>query len=255
MILTEENRGTMDALLDNYAEVGASPGTEEWELHWSAWIFQIIAALSIAQELIGLTHNDLHTNNVVWSATDEPYLYYKRRDGTAFKVPTFGKLFRIIDFGRAIFTFNGTMFISDDFRTDNDAGGQYRFKPLHKKVKREILPNPSFDLSRLSVSLFEALFPDKPEELSEVLSSEPGRTVLKTVSPLYNVMWKWLVDDEGVNILLNPNGSERYPDFYLYKHIAAHIHGAIPKHQFVDPAFDRFQVDPSTVGKAWSLFC
>lgn len=257
MILTEENRGTMDALLDNFAAVGASPGSPEWELRWSAWIFQILAALSTVQELLGLTHNDLHTNNIVWSATENEFLYYKMRDGTAFKVPTFGKIFRIIDFGRAIFTLNGKTFVSDDFRSQNDAGGQYRFKPLYKKVQNAVLPNPSFDLSRLSVSLFQALFPDTPEidESGDVLSAEEGLTVLKTVSPLYNVLWKWLVDDDGVNVLINPDGSERYPDFYLYKHIAAHIHTAIPRYQFSEPAFDRFQVNPSEVGKAWSLFC
>ena len=257
LILTEENHGTMDALLDNFAAVGASPGSEEWELRWSAWVFQIIAALSVAQELLGLTHNDLHTNNIVWSATEEEFLYYKMRDGTAFKVPTFGKIFRIIDFGRAIFTLNGKTFVSDDFRSQNDAGGQYRFRPLYKNVRNAVLPNPSFDLSRLSVSLFQALFPETPEidESGDILSSEEGLTVLKTVSPLYNVLWKWLVDDEGVNILINPDGSERFPDFYLYKHIAAYIHTAIPRYQFVEPAFDRFQVNPSEVGKAWSLFC
>lgn len=257
MILTEENRGTMDALLDNFAEVGASPGSAEWELRWSAWIFQIVAALSTVQELLGLTHNDLHTNNIVWSATEDEFLYYKMRDGTAFKVPTFGKVFRIIDFGRAIFTLNGKTFASDDFRSQNDAGGQYRFKPLYKNVRNAILPNPSFDLSRLSVSLFQALFPDTPEidESGDVLSAEEGLTVLKTTSPLYNVLWKWLIDDDGANILINPDGSERYPDFYLYKHIAAHIHTAIPRYQFVEPAFDRFQVNPSEVGKAWSLCC
>jgi hypothetical protein len=257
LILTEENQGTMDALLDNFAAVGASPGSAEWELRWSAWIFQIVAALSVAQELLGLTHNDLHTNNIVWSATEEEFLYYKMRDGTAFKVPTFGKVFRIIDFGRAIFTLNGKMFVSDDFRSQNDAGGQYRFRPLYKNVRNAVLPNPSFDLSRLSVSLFQALFPETPEidESGDILSAEEGLTVLKTVSPLYNVLWKWLIDDEGVNVLINPDGSERYPDFYLYKHIAAHIHTAIPRYQLSEPAFDRFQVNPSEVGKAWSLFC
>lgn len=257
LILTEENKGTMDALLDNFVEVGASPGSEEWEIRWSAWVFQIIAALCTAQELLGLTHNDLHTNNIVWSATEEEFLYYKMRDGTAFKVPTFGKIFRIIDFGRAIFTVNDKIYVSDDFRSQNDAGGQYRFRPLYKTARHPILPNPSFDLCRFSVSIFQALFPDTPEvdESGEILSAEDGLTVLKTTSPLYNVLWKWLIDDDGVNVLIDPDGSERYPDFYLYKHIAACVHTAVPRQQFTEPAFDRFQVNPSEVGKAWSLFC
>jgi hypothetical protein len=258
LIAIEKNSGTMDALLDNCEEIGAMHGTPEWELRWSAWLFQVIAALSVAQALLGFTHNDLHTNNVVWTPTTEEFLYYTLRSGATFKVPTFGKLFRVIDFGRAIFTINGTQFISDDFRPDNDADGQYSFKPLTPRPKEEIGPNPSFDLSRLAVSLFESLFPDAPEdkEGGAVLSSEEGIKMNETVSPLYNCLWGWMLDDDGNNVLVEPDGSERFPDFDLYKHIAAKVHGAVPSRQFAHPAFDRFQVNPSEVGdvKKWQLF-
>jgi hypothetical protein len=65
-----------------------------------------------------------------------------------------------------------------------------------------------------------------------------------------------MIDDNGSNILVNPDGSERFPDFDLYKHIAAYIHTAIPSQQFKHPAFDKFQVNPSKVGnvKKWQLF-
>jgi hypothetical protein len=259
MIGLENNRGTMDALLDNYTAVGATPGTSEWELRWSAWIFQVLSALSVAQAIIGFTHNDLHTNNIVWTETEEEYLYYVKRDGSTFKVPTFGKMFRIIDFGRAIFTLNGKTFFSDDFKSGNDADGQYSFRPLSQKAENEVLPNPSFDLARLAVSLFDALYPDAPEDIEDgaELSSEEGLQMMETVSPLYNVLWSWMIDDDGRNILVEPSGEERFPDFDLYKHIAEFVHGAVPARQFSNPAFDRFQVDPSMIGdvKKWSLFC
>lgn len=259
LIAVEHNSGTMDELFNNLEEIGATPGTPEWETCWSAWIFQVIAALSVAQAFIGLTHNDLHTNNIVWTPTTEEFLYYTLKSGATFKVPTFGKLFRIIDFGRAIFTINGVQFISDDFRANNDADGQYSFKPLHPKPREEILPNPSFDLSRLAVSLFESLFPDEPEEKEGgcILSSEDDLIMNETTSHLCNCLWMWMVDDDGKNILIEPNGDERFPGFDLYKHIAAKVHGAVPSEQFKHPAFDRFQVNPSTVGsvKKWSLYC
>ena len=259
LIAMEQNSGTMDGLFDAYEQVGATPGTPEWELRWSAWIFQIVAAMSVAQAFIGLTHNDLHTNNIVWTPTTEEFFYYTRNSGTVFKVPTFGKLFRIIDFGRAIFTINGTQFISDDFREKNDADGQYSFKPLHPRPRKEVPPNPSFDLSRLAVSMFEALFPEKPDDKEGgiTLSSEEGLTMNETVSPLCNCIWSWLIDDEGCNVLIDSNGEERFPGFDLYTHIAAHVHGAIPSKQFGHPAFDRFQVNPSGVGnvKKWALYC
>ncbi len=261
LIAVEENSGTMDALLDISEEVGATHGTPEWEARWTAWLFQVAAALSCAQAVLGFTHNDLHTNNIVWTKTDEEYLFYTRRDGTTFRVPTYGKLFRIIDFGRAIFTINGQYFISDDFRAGNDADGQYIFKPLHPRpTGEEIAPNPSFDLCRLAVSLLDAVFLDTPEakEGAGLLSSEEGLEVPVTVSPLYNMLWKWLLDDEGRNVLIEPDGTERFPGFDLYKHIAAKVHGAVPAQQFQDPAFDAFQVPPTDIptgSKAWSLFC
>lgn len=261
LIAIEENRGTMDSLLDNYTEVGAAPGTPEWEERWSAWLFQVVAALSVAQDVLGMTHNDLHTNNVVWIPTEEEYLYYTNRAGAVFRVPTFGKLFRIIDFGRSIFKINQTLFISDDFRAGNDADGQYCFKPLHPRptAGEEVHPNPSFDLCRLAVSLFDSLFPDAPAAAAggKFLSREEGLDVQETVSPLYNTIWSWMVDDEGKNVLIDADGEERFPDFELYRHIAAHVHTGIPSQQFSKPVFDAFQVAPSSVPagvKRWSLF-
>jgi hypothetical protein len=259
MIVVEENQGTMDSLLEDIAAVGAKQGTADWDLRWSAWLFQVIAALSVAQAVLGFTHNDLHTNNVVWTETQEEFFYYTTRAGQVFKVPTFGRLFRLIDFGRSIFRINDQHFISDDFKAGNDADGQYSFKPLHPRPANVVEPNPSFDLCRLAVSMFEALFPDAPEdkEGGAVLSSEPDLEVKETVSPLYNMLWSWLIDDEGRNVLIEPDGEERFPDFDLYKHIAEHVHTAVPALQFTKPALDRFQVAagdvPADVRK-WSLF-
>lgn len=262
LIAVEENRGTMDTLLEKPDLVGASVGTPEWEARWSAWLFQVTAALSCAQSLLGFTHNDLHTNNIVWSTTEEEYLYYKNRAGALFRVPTYGKIFRIIDFGRAIFSINDQQFISDDFKAGNDADGQYCFKPLHPRPDPadEVHPNPSFDLCRLAVSLFESLFPEAPKEKEggEILSSEEGLEVLETESHLYNTLWKWMIDDKGENVLIEPDGDERFPDFDLYKHIAASVYGAVPAHQFSKPLFDQFQVTGAEVPEGvspWNLFC
>lgn len=261
MILAlESNSGTMDSLLDDYSAVGASPGMDLWEAKWSAWLFQVVAALSAAQKFIGFTHNDLHTNNIVWTDTAEEYMYYVRDGGEVFRVPTYGKLFRIIDFGRAIYTLNGQLFFSDDFKVGNDAEGQYSFKPLVARPGTEVGPNPSFDLCRLAVSLFDALFP-KPPPLKEggaILSSEEGLEMKETTCELYNILWTWMLDDEGKNVLVEPSGEERFPDFDLYSHIAEYVHGAVPSRQFTHPVFDRFQVNPSEVGDAvrkWKLFC
>jgi hypothetical protein len=254
LIFTEPNENTMDSLLDPKAH-SCEPGTEAWEGMWSAWIFQVIAALTVMQKVLGMTHNDLHTNNIVYTKTDEEFLYYKAADGTVWKVPTYGKIFRLIDFGRSIFTVNKNIVVSDDFRPGNDADGQYSFKPLTSNPHEIVEPNPSFDLSRLAVSLFEPLFPAKPAESENrvILSEEEGMIVRETVSPLFNCLWSWMVDEDDKNILIEPNGDERFPDFDLYKHIAAKIHNAEPAAQIHKMPFSQFKTN-ETVEKAYSLF-
>jgi hypothetical protein len=249
LIALEKNNGTMDALLDSIEAVGAKHGTPEWELRWSAWIFQVIAGLIVAQTVFGFTHNDLHTNNIVWSPTEEEFLYYRTGAGLVYRVPTYGKLFKIIDFGRAIFTINGKMFVSDDFKEDNDAGEQYAFRPLSAEFEKEVPPNPSFDLCRLAVSLLSGLFPVKPDEIEdgEVLSREKGLIVKETVSELYNLLWSFMIDDAGKNVFMNPDESERFPDFDLYKHIAEWVHVAVPAEQVGKAIFRGFVIGGTSV--------
>jgi hypothetical protein len=256
LMYMEASEGTMDDLLDDFEEVGAEPGTQKWELIWKAWIFQVIAALCVGQNVFGFTHNDLHTNNVVWSKTSEKFLHYKMRDGTLFKVPTFGRIFRLIDFGRSIFRINEHMFYSDDFCKGNDAAEQYNFGPLLSESEEEVYPNPSFDLSRFAVGIFESLFPEQPplKKNAKILSEEPDLVVRETQSDLYNTMWSWLLADDGHNVLMDPDGSERYPDFDLYKVIAAQVHNAVPSDQIKKSVFSCFRV-PKYEGKTYSLFC
>lgn len=259
-IYTEFSEGTMDDLLDDFDEVGARPGTTEWELRWKAWIFQVIAALTVGQTVFGFTHNDLHSNNIVWSKTDQPYLYYSCRDGLHFKIPTFGKIFRLIDFGRAIFKINQNVFFSDDFRPGNDAAEQFNFGEIYDPDEKEVQPNPSFDLCRFTVSVFEAIFPSSPpiKKKGAVLSEEDGLKMLETESDLYNLMWTWLLCDNKENVLMEADGKEKYPDFELYKIIAAEVHNAVPYQQIKKKVFEEFIVKKKSIPdsqKIYSLFC
>lgn len=259
LLLTEPSQGTMDDLLTGWEGEGEEsvPGEKEWEDIWTAWIFQILAALSVVQSFFGFTHNDLHTNNIVWTHTDQKYFFYQNRDGTVWRVPTYGKVFRLIDFGRSIFWINDKLFFSDDFKEGNDAAEQFCFGPLRTdESEEEILPNPSFDLCRLAVSLFEALFPMKPEPKKggAILSNEPGLVVRESKSALYNMLWTWMVDDDGNNVLMEPSGRERYPDFDLYKVITQKIHNAVPRVEILRPIFDRFKVGKQSVGKKQKVY-
>ncbi len=260
LMYLEKSDGVLDDLLADRDQVGARPGTPEWEQTWSAWIFQIIAACCAMQHTMSLTHNDLHTNNIVWSSTTEEFLYYKRRNGTLWKVPTFGKIFRVIDFGRAVFRIHNRVVYSDDFAEGNDAATQYNFGPLRDPKNHEVPPNPSFDLCRLAVSMFENLFPEEPNRKKggKVLSSEPGLEVTETTSDLFNCMWSWMVTDFGENVLINGEGEEKYPNFDLYKVIAEECHQARPCDQVDKKPFSQF-ILKQTAGlsadqKVYSLF-
>jgi hypothetical protein len=55
MIFTEKNESTLDDLLEDYELVGCEPNTQLWEDKWSAWLFQVIASLCVAQTLFGLS--------------------------------------------------------------------------------------------------------------------------------------------------------------------------------------------------------
>ena len=57
----------------------------------------------------------LHINNIMFKYTDRSYLYYKYNN-QYFKVPTYGYLFKIIDFGRSIFTIGKKTFMNDCFQ-------------------------------------------------------------------------------------------------------------------------------------------
>ncbi len=235
--LLERAEGTMDELLE---------AEEPYpETHWKSWIFQVIAALDVAQYYFGFAHNDLHTNNVMWSKTDKEFLYYRVNRGSAtwfLRVPTYGYVMKIIDFGRASFWMPepAGFFISDAFFPGNDACNQYNCDPFFDpKNGKRIDPNPSFDLSRLSVSMLETLFPERPAVATpiKIMSREGSKTYTETVSPLYNLMWEWLIDDAGKSILRTPEGEERYPDFDLYSAIAGEVHKAVPAHQIDKPIF------------------
>jgi hypothetical protein len=240
--LLERADGTMEDLIEEQDEEDHLK-----DLKWAAWIFQVVAALCEAQYYYGFVHNDLHTHNVMFVNTDIEILHYKIvKEGVAdqfISVPTFGKLMKIIDFGRASFTLpesHGGFYISDAFFDGNDAAEQYNCEPFYDPSNGPKLePNPSFDLCRFSVSLIESLYPTKPEALSptKIMNKEGSKIYTETISPVYNLLWSWLLDDKQHNIMRLPNGKERYPSFELYQKIASEVHGAIPSKQIFKEAF------------------
>jgi hypothetical protein len=236
----EQMEGAMDDLLEQSEH--APIQTADQETRWLAWLFQVCAACAQLQSILHLTHNDLHTNNVMFKRTTQEWVYYKDTGGTVWRIPTFGYIFTIIDYGRAIFTISGYTMISSDYDDGHDAFGMYNFGPIEDETQPRVHPNRSFDLCRLSCSLLRGLFPVNPvsKEKGMILTKEGTWEVRETTQAVFNLIWGWLKCKDGTNCLETETGDEKYPDFSLYIQIAANVHSAVPRDQIVKQVFRKF---------------
>ena len=207
---------------------------------WESIIMQILFTLITYQKVFEFTHNDLHTNNIVYVSTPKKYLYYKYNN-THYKVPTFGKIYKIIDFGRAIYKFKNKFICSDSYSETGDASSQYNCEPYLNKAKPIIGPNTSFDLCRLGCSLFDYFIDDLDD-------------IKKLKSPIKKIMIEWVFDDNHKNILYKNNGSERYPDFKLYKMIARSVHKHTPQNVLLKPVFDAYKIAKKNINNVQEIF-
>jgi hypothetical protein len=201
---------------------------------WYAMFMQIIMILLTYQQIFKLTHNDLHTSNIMYKKTDVQFLYYCYKD-TYYKVPTNGRIYKIIDFGRAIYTYNNQLFCSDSFRPKGDASTQYNTEPYFNPKKTRIEPNYSFDIVRLACSIFDYVIEDD----DKICNAD---SVYECKDPIKRLISEWCLDDNGKNILYKSNGDERYPNFKLYKMIARLMHKHTPDAQLERPEFSAFKV-------------
>ena len=210
---------SMTATLDSLLEEDMSDD------EWRSCLFQIIMTLLTYQKIFGFTHNDLHTNNVMYSPTDLQYITYKY-NSVYYRVPTYGRLFKIIDFGRAIYKFNGKTICSDSFHPKGDAATQYNCEPYMNAKKPRLDPNFSFDLCRLACSLYDYFIDVLEEDFEENSIAQLVRT--------------WCTDDKNRNILYKNCGEERYPDFKLYKMISRGVHNHEPHKYVTHPVFAEY---------------
>lgn len=189
------------------------------EKEWLGVLFQICFALSVGFKNNKFVHNDLHCSNVMFKETEDEYLYYKYKSNV-YRIPTFGKITKIIDFGRATFEIKNQVFFSDVFKKNGDAEGQYSFPYTNTLKGCKIKPNPSFDLCRLSKTIIDYI----PED-----------------SDVYKLLELWSSDKYGNNLLYHDD------DFDLYKLIARDVKSAVPIKQLEKKVFKRFIIDETEV--------
>jgi len=222
VIAMENCENTLDELILN-----EELSNEEW----FSTFMQIIMILLIYQKAFNFTHNDLHTNNIMYNFTDKKFIFYCYKK-KYYKVPTFGRIFKIIDFGRSIYKFDGKLFCSDSFQYGGDASSQYNTEPYLNDKKPRLEPNFSFDLCRLACSIFDYIIDDF-EEIKDLNNCK---------NPIKRLIIEWCLDDKGINMLYKNNGSDRYPDFKLYKMIARCVHNHTPQEQLQRPEFNAYSI-------------
>jgi len=211
MLFIEKLEGTLEDLIDEKI-------SEEVLL---SCIFQVSFALTYLQKHFHFTHNDLHINNVMFSKTENKYLYYKYNN-IYYRVPTHGYIFKIIDFGRVIFKFRNKIFMNDVFSSHGEAGGQYTYPSqipfMIEKDKEHIGPNYHFDLCRLSMTILE--------ELNHNNYSE------KTLLFLHKMCKNQL----------DMSFCDMNDDFYLYKSIAKDACNCLPREIIMNGIFKEYRI-------------
>lgn len=188
------------------------------EDEWLSILFQICFGLSVAQKHHNFIHNDLHISNVMFKKTDIEFLYFQVNK-KFFKIPTYGKITKIIDFGRATFEINKQLYFSNVFDENGDAEGQYSYPEDNSLKNCKHKPNPSFDLCRLATTVIEFVKHDS----------------------VYKLLNDWLIDKNGNNLMYEED------DFDLYINIAHNVRNAIPKKQLTKSVFKKFNIQKNEI--------
>lgn len=208
---------SLDGTLDNYIDNSINkkiPPTE-----WKSILFQICFGLAVAQKHYLFVHNDLHSSNIMFKKTEKKFLYYKFGN-RYFKIPTFNKISKIIDFGRATFKVGSKIYFSDVFMKNEDAWGQYTY-PNNSNTLRHcrVKPNMSFDLSRFATTIIDRFeFCDN------------------NYDDIKNLVKHWMKDRFGNDL------SELEEDFDLYKIIARNVKSAHPRSQLNKKIWNEFEI-------------
>ena len=216
--LMEKLDSTLDDLLDEDYNMS--------ETEWFSMFFQVSFGLAVAQKYFNFVHNDLHSSNIMFKKTNAKFLYFQIGN-THYRVPTFGKITKIIDFARGTFKLGDRWIFSDQFKDDGDACGQYDY-PVDGSLKNcENKPNHSFDLVRLGTTIIQHL-----DNLDKV------RTFVEEIT----------LDEYGNSLCYDEDA------FQLYIDIAHNCHNAVPLEVMAKPIFNKFKIQKNKIPKGQTVF-
>lgn len=184
-------------------------------------LFQVSYALHYLQKHFNFIHNDLHINNIMYKKTNKEYLYYKLNN-LYFKLPTFGYIFKIIDFGRSIFKFKKNIYLNDSFSNHGEAEGQYKYPKLYNNTNKLTI-NYNFDLCRLATTIIDELYKFNNKQ---------------SIKKLYAMMEEMIKDEDG-DLIYN---CEHEPDFNLYINITKYAVNSKPYHVLNNKIYNKYKI-------------
>jgi len=147
----------------------------------------------------------------MFNYTDQEYIYYSYNN-IYYRIPTYNKILKIIDWGRSTYNFNNFKGNNSIFNSDGDAFLQHAYPRINKTGKQTVYPNFSSDLAIFASDILKLdNFPKK------------GR--------LYNLVKTWI---EQIECALSNSG------FQLYIDIAKNCTKSIPLNQITAEVFKKF---------------
>ena len=149
-----------------------------------------------------ISHNDLHIGNIMYINTNLKYLDYEI-NGKKYRVPTNGKIIKIIDFGRACIKLGNTQLNNNVFDIHNLAHTQYYFKNNIFKKNTIVEPNSSNDLVMLVNDILDSIKIEDEKTLlflTDILRDKQGSFNKMPLSFTSNykisrVNWKYNMDN------------------------------------------------------------
>lgn len=198
--------------------------------------FQVAFSLAYLQKFYGFTHNDLHISNIMYSETEKKYIYYKFNN-IYFRIPTYGKIFKIIDFGRSIINFKKKIFMNDAFSKYGEAEGQYKYSASIPFMKSSPGNEPSyfFDLCRLSITILDEIRENYEDEIDEKYDED----IIKKYDDLMEFL-KYTTTDMNNNRLDKDDD-----DFSLYINISKYAKNSLPRDILVNDFFKEYRIKKS----------
>lgn len=168
--------------------------------------FQIFSAIITMNNIFGIKHNDLHFGNVMLKNTKEEYLYYNVNN-SYYKIPTYGYIICILDWGRGTYDFNGFLGKNSVYSSNRDCFQQYIFNKINCRGMEslEIDKNQWTDIVMISHSILS--------EFEEVLEgTELKKLLVKNITTSNNneldieeFNWELYLKITNYKFNINPN--------------------------------------------------